>query len=39
MSIAEAADAAELDAVTSSPFRSGDLAWGHRCLPLASGKL
>ena len=39
MTAAEAAQAAELDAVTSSPFRSDDLAWGHRCLPLASGKL
>ena len=39
MSLAEVAQAAELDAVTASPFRSDDLAWGHRCTPLPSGQL
>lgn len=39
MTAAEVAQAAELDAVTSSPFRSGDLVWGHRCVRLPSGTL
>jgi general secretion pathway protein L len=39
MTAAEAAQAAELDAVTSSPFRSDDLVWGHRCERLPTGKL
>lgn len=39
MSLPEVAQAAELDAITASPFRSDDLAWGHRCTPLPSGKL
>lgn len=39
MPATELAQAAELDAVTSSPFRSDDLVWGHRCIPLPSGKL
>lgn len=39
MSAVDVAEAAELDAVTASPFRSDDLVWGHRCKPLASGML
>ncbi len=39
MGAAEVAQAAALDAVTASPFRSDDLVWGHRCTPLTSGKL
>lgn len=39
MSSAEVTQVAALDAVTSSPFRSDDLVWGHRCVPLTPGKL
>ena len=39
MPVSEVAQAAELDAVTSSPFRSDDLVWGHRCIPQPSGQL
>ncbi|MDO9315225.1 MAG: PilN domain-containing protein [Burkholderiaceae bacterium] len=39
MAETEAAQAAELDAVTSSPFRSDDLVWGHRCVRLPTGTL
>ncbi|MDL2338718.1 MAG: PilN domain-containing protein [Pseudomonadota bacterium] len=39
MPATEVAEAAGLDAVTSSPFRADDLVWGHLCQPLTPGKL